>query len=383
MVNQIVKLLENDKLLLGQINGPLEVESFKSTVTKIPSTLGTNLLINGTFSSWTGQVPDDWFVFQGQGTGGTIEKDDIITYNGNPSVKVGVTNTDVRLLGQVVSGLTVGELCTLTSIAGTGTNNCESTYILLNGIYGVDATEIFNGNTGVWDTIVGPPTDDQFWSIALTQAFVTTVAPINIPVPSNGKIAVAFTVSTTNDSPTNGNFGEVRLQYYTPSNVADMNDFNSGQDLSSLDANDSIFNFENGKFKMDGVGKLSTTYNTFDFGNKVVVASGIQANNSDFKGIKTLYINEDLGYSGSINLPSGITGWGNVLIGNAEAYTGFRFTASGVVTLFNNSAGIANTNVDNAFCIIQATDRVQFVNRLFGPTEFTTRAIVHYTEPTI
>ena len=74
----------------------------------------------------------------------------------------------------------------------------------------------------------------------------------------------------------------------------------------------------------------------------------------------TINLADDAG----IVIPTGKTGWGFAMIGDAEEYGRFTFKADGTVTLLESSANTVSTDTDTKFCIYDAGAGIAIKNRL-------------------
>jgi hypothetical protein len=82
------------------------------------------------------------------------------------------------------------------------------------------------------------------------------------------------------------------------------------------------------------------------------------------QGLDTRKYAGDLADDGTIALATGIAGYGWVMAGDNEEYTGFRFTTAGAVTLLNNTANTANTDSDTDLCVYDGGSGPVIKNRL-------------------
>jgi hypothetical protein len=79
---------------------------------------------------------------------------------------------------------------------------------------------------------------------------------------------------------------------------------------------------------------------------------------------------------GTIDLPSSTSGWGEVMVGDNEEWTQFRWTTAGVVTLLNNTTNVVNTDTDTKFCIFDNGTKVTIKNAL-GSSK-TVKYVINY-----
>lgn len=77
-----------------------------------------------------------------------------------------------------------------------------------------------------------------------------------------------------------------------------------------------------------------------------------------------------------VDLVASKSGFGRIIIGNAQEYSDFVFTTAGVVTLIDNSANVVTTSTDAKLVIRDAGTNVRIVNEL-GSTLIAT-IIVNY-----
>lgn len=80
-----------------------------------------------------------------------------------------------------------------------------------------------------------------------------------------------------------------------------------------------------------------------------------------YQGVNTTV---NLADDDEILIPTGKTGWGFAMIGDAEEYGRFTFKADGTVTLLESSANTVSTDTDTKFCIYDAGAGIAIKNRL-------------------
>jgi hypothetical protein len=73
--------------------------------------------------------------------------------------------------------------------------------------------------------------------------------------------------------------------------------------------------------------------------------------------------NDTLADEAYYDLPIG-SGMGELMAGDNEEWTQFRYTMAGVVTLLNNTANVVATDTDTNICIFQNGSQVRIKNRL-------------------
>ena len=65
-----------------------------------------------------------------------------------------------------------------------------------------------------------------------------------------------------------------------------------------------------------------------------------------------------------IALATGVSGVGEVIIGDNQEWAHFRFTSSGIITLIQNTGNVSNTDLDANLCIYDAGSGIAIKNRL-------------------
>lgn len=98
----------------------------------------------------------------------------------------------------------------------------------------------------------------------------------------------------------------------------------------------------------------------------------------DVSGVTSLtlpgaFVGGDLNFSygsqsvideGTIDIPSSISGWGTVMVGDNEEFVRFRWTTAGAVTLMENTENVVSTDTDTKFCVFDNGSKVTLRNRL-------------------
>ena len=67
---------------------------------------------------------------------------------------------------------------------------------------------------------------------------------------------------------------------------------------------------------------------------------------------------------GAIVLPTAMSGFGTITIGDSQEFTMFYFTTAGAVTLVSNTANVVSTDTDANLCIFDSGTTVTIRNRL-------------------
>jgi hypothetical protein len=112
--------------------------------------------------------------------------------------------------------------------------------------------------------------------------------------------------------------------------------------------------------------------------NWVRVTDGLPINSpiSKYDSVSMLDSNMSEGAGSYINLAASKSGFGRIIIGNAQEYSDFVFKVDGTVTLINNSANVVSTSIDGKLVIRDAGTNVRIINEL-GSTLIAT-IIVNY-----
>jgi hypothetical protein len=95
------------------------------------------------------------------------------------------------------------------------------------------------------------------------------------------------------------------------------------------------------------------------------------------QGLTTRFTSETVADDAEIVIATGVTGWGFCQIGDNQEYSHFTFAADGTVTLFNNTANVANTDTDGNLCIYDAGSGIAIKNRL--GSSLTVRFTINYS----
>jgi len=70
------------------------------------------------------------------------------------------------------------------------------------------------------------------------------------------------------------------------------------------------------------------------------------------------------GVGSFIALPTGKSGFGRIIIGDAQEYSDFVFKADGTVTLINPSANVVTTETNDKLCITDGGGLVYIINEI-------------------
>lgn len=81
-------------------------------------------------------------------------------------------------------------------------------------------------------------------------------------------------------------------------------------------------------------------------------------------GLSTKESSETVADEGIISLPTSISGWGEVMLGDNEEWASFRFKADGTVTLIAYTTNVVTTDTDEKFCIYDGGSGVIIKNRM-------------------
>jgi len=115
----------------------------------------------------------------------------------------------------------------------------------------------------------------------------------------------------------------------------------------------------------------TTEYDISDMDSVIYATDdSIERRTNLYKQTKTLSNNA------YIDLPEGVSGFGEVIAGDNQEYTQFRFTTAGVVTLLNNTANVVDTDTVSKLCILDNGSNVRIKNRLGSSKEI--KVVVNY-----
>lgn len=95
------------------------------------------------------------------------------------------------------------------------------------------------------------------------------------------------------------------------------------------------------------------------------------------QGLNSRFTSETVADDAEIVIATGVAGWGFCQIGDNQEYSHFTFKADGTVTLFNNTANVANTDTDTNLCIYDAGAGIAIKNRL--GSSLTVRFTINYS----
>lgn len=115
--------------------------------------------------------------------------------------------------------------------------------------------------------------------------------------------------------------------------------------------------------RADGEGQLGTTAKAW--GEVITDKVTLQEDLCDFNSLIVHREMVSLADDAEITLATGVSGWGEAMIGDNQEWARFRFTAAGVVTLLETSSiDVVNTDTDAKFCIYDAGSGIAIKNRL-------------------
>jgi hypothetical protein len=83
-----------------------------------------------------------------------------------------------------------------------------------------------------------------------------------------------------------------------------------------------------------------------------------------YQGLTTQFTSETVADDAEIVIATGVSGWGECMAGDNEAFTHFTFTSAGVVTLYSDVGSVVNTDTDGNLCIYDAGSGIAIKNRL-------------------
>jgi hypothetical protein len=83
-------------------------------------------------------------------------------------------------------------------------------------------------------------------------------------------------------------------------------------------------------------------------------------------GLTTRFTSETVADDAEISIATGVSGWGECMAGNNEAFAHFTFTEAGIVTLYSDVGSVVNIDTDGNLCIYQngTSDGINIKNRL-------------------
>jgi len=172
--------------------------------------------------------------------------------------------------------------------ADDGGNASTGTAFFLN--HGFDtATEIYNFDTEIWDTITG---GGGVWayifSVMDPSIYFPQVAPsatytentATLPVPSSGEFCImAIGVPYDDGASFTQYIDDYSIKIQTASTPVTLYDFRNASDSSNLTLDDTILNFGVSSFsalKMNGIGAFTTDFSKFNFSsNQLSVANAV------------------------------------------------------------------------------------------------------------
>lgn len=250
--------------------------TWTSPVTIPAPTLGSELVANGGFETWSEGNPSDWTKAESEGqTGGAVAEETTIIHGGTKSLKITVGSVGIIGEGQVISSLTAEDY----TFSAWGYNSgADANCVILNGAVGA-ATEYFDpsdltwkltegGGIPNWDFVIGGTEDT--WE---QKTFV-------MPPPDSGEITVLV---YANGSETDiAYFDDISLKanVYPPISI-----FTEASALDADDLHETQVIFTRGltggsSLVVDQItkdGERKTDFPTFDFsdkGIKTIVANG-------------------------------------------------------------------------------------------------------------
>jgi|GEM_PF-3343150 len=164
---------------------------------------------------------------------------------------------------------------------------------------------------------------------------------------------------------------EVGMEFYTSASNSTLST-RAGRICASFDGP----SYSNAGIIIQTMASSNTLVNTLGLKNNIVTLYGnISVHDSLINRIEKSSLADDA----TITLATGVSGWGEAMIGNNQEWASFRFSADGTVTLISNTTNAVNTNTDAKFCIYDGGAGVIIKNAL-GAT-LTCAINIHYYAP--
>jgi len=96
-----------------------------------------------------------------------------------------------------------------------------------------------------------------------------------------------------------------------------------------------------------------------------------------FSGLDNDFDAVSLENNDEIDLPSGVSGWGYVHVGNDEEFARFTWSNDATVTLREATTNVIDMDVDTFLCIYDGGTNIKIKNRLGGSK--TIRYLLYYS----
>lgn len=247
---------------------------------KAADTVGSELLVNGSFDDWTDGTPDDWTITTSGATPGTIDEDtDNPHTEGGSAIEFTVgADHGVTIVSQTFTGLVAGSYLQIDTWAyEPSSNGAEPSILLLNAATIETATQVYiatNTTDGAWTDIVGGDVSPGVLQLNMEDvgdAWVG-VSGLMVPRPSTGVVSASFFGS--GDEGENCFIDDLSIKPYTYAPAKDLFTFTDTTDATNLNENDTVFKIETtggtdfNHLSIDGEGSFDTDYDDFDFSSK-------------------------------------------------------------------------------------------------------------------